>query len=1246
MGIPIQYGQSPLYFGGEDYNKAKEQGYTDAEILAWMNANKDKLQGANVPGGGGLYDNVQKAAAASTERRISTEYGATADYFGREDYNQAKAKGFTDAEILDWMNRNTDKIQPANAPGGGGLYDSISKAATPATPQEDIGAYPQQQLGAAGGVYYSAKARQWNITKEKTDYKTDYPTNAFTGRKTDYVTNLPSYPLPAYLPTDLPINLSTTLPTNLKTDYPTNLPTNLQKEEVYYVTQTSYGRGGGTFRVRKTRMVDDTAANNRNREENQKNANLNAQNSAQNQTNARLNVENVTTNTRNYETNLRNSTQNLEIQKERNRIEQINSQNASTNAQNTNLNNNNRQLNEQAQKLNENNTLLNTDNTQLNRENTAKNNLYTKTVGIASSTKGGDYVNQRDQITFNDLVNAGMSASDAKEVIDGIQAQFKRFYQNEKLQYWDTELGAKPPYGTFDPLYYKGQNPTVDAAWQKAVAMDDIDITERYGQNNYYWQHYTSIGKGQGLRGNKEEDLIAAQKYIEKALTDQEIQSIRDLQLGVDSDTITQRLLNVPEVSNEWTKARQGDAYWKDLAKQKYLDVNKPEEFAVLFRLSERPEDKQIILSYNINAGSGITELEDAINTAINTKKTVEIKKFAALNQTILKDAIAEMKKQRGQQEMMAFFRGFEGFTEVMDINQEIANSILGDTGVGGILSITSGKKGEESLLNSLQNVTGMRNNVVYNWQQWFDKSIKEKYGIDYSLFEPLEEKRDIVDAFLNSAEKPYDATKSEFNAKFLEDAGFTTTKDLLDFLNKQGPEGQTILTAIQGDPGDSAKLVLQPILSRLDADIKTLDESKQRGLALAYSTGEETGMMNIEAQYARNYIDEYLIPRFNTSKSMDEFIELLDTRQEERNPFEMTDIDQTLKQLGQLHSQVYLDQVKQQGPRSFDPEFYFNPTGDRSRLTKYADQKQAVEEDWEKAKAGDPYWASQVYRFGIDVNNKAAFARMHFEVKGQGQGYDAADDITNASKVQDFISINVMPILQKEADKAEVVFGTFITPEEFADEMLRGLDPAKTPEAWNEVLQRFKLTDFKGTTDELRNYIIETLRGNSAQEIREQIKFLNEKREKPTQEILGITYIPKEGDYVEQAIKPTTQLYAIFQNAGYKGTEDDFYENMFPDLDRTEQVLLTKAGTSEGLKMEGFDFRDPFGTLSKMEGFFPDEEGLASEDISEATRSSVGESFYTRYLKIKDEEETKKAEDTTSTPDSFLSEYKSLFNL
>jgi hypothetical protein len=229
-----------------------------------------------------------------------------------------------------------------------------------------------------------------------------------------------------------------------------------------------------------------------------------------------------------------------------------------------------------------------------------------------------------------------MPLNEAKEVVDSIQAQYKLFYQTEKLQTWDTELGAKPPYGNFDPAFYKNQNPVVRAAWEKAVAEDDIDITQRYGENNFYLQHYTNIGKTQGLRGNAVEDTTRANTYTESKPTDADIQQIRDLQLGVDRDTITQRLLNITQVNNEWTKAKQGDPYWKALAKEKYLDPDDPDEFAVLFRLSERPEDKQVILNYNINTGSGITELEQAINDAIGAKAEVDIKKFAALNQTIL----------------------------------------------------------------------------------------------------------------------------------------------------------------------------------------------------------------------------------------------------------------------------------------------------------------------------------------------------------------------------------------------------------------------------------------------------------------------------------------------------------------------------------------------------------------------------------------------------------------------------------
>jgi len=232
-----------------------------------------------------------------------------------------------------------------------------------------------------------------------------------------------------------------------------------------------------------------------------------------------------------------------------------------------------------------------------------------------------------------------------------------------------------------------------------------------------------------------------------------------------------------------------------------------------------------------------------------------------------------------------------------------------------------------------------------------------------------------------------------------------------------------------------------------------------------------------------------------------------------------------------------------------------------------------------------------------------------------------------------------VMPLLQKEADKAEVVFGTFITPEEFADEMLRGLDPAKTPDAWKEVLQRYGLSEFAGTIDELKQYIVETLRGGSAQEIREQIKYLNDKRQRPTQEILGVTYIPKEEDYKDQAPKPTTQLYSIFQSAGYQGTEDEFYNNMFPDLDRSEQVLLTKAGKDTALKTYGLDLQDPFASLGTIESFFPEDQ----EAIDKEAAKDKAKDFYTRYFRI--DEDQKEEEPTKSNAgQAFLGEFTSLF--
>jgi len=1145
------------------------------------------------------------------------------------------------------------------------------------------------------GIAYDPRTLSWVVTQEKTDYKTDYQTNYQTDRPTNYKTNYK---------TDYLTNYATNLPTNLKFDHPTNLPTNLETNlntnktysakidlpngrtvkiefvpvvgdrhvytirdgessddyEVTGVKATLYRalQNAGVPKHRLNSYANDHIGGVRNiRDKNNENAEKNAANAATNAANKTTNDANAKLNNDNYNANIANANTNAANQKLNETNYLLNQKNIAKNQANNELNVGNDKLNKEAIDLNEKNTLLNQEHTYLNTSNTARNNYYNKTLQIVNSTNGGDYVSQRDKLNEQDLINAGVKPDEAKELVDYIKAQYKDFYKTEKLEVWDTKLGVQPPYadylinqagvkpdavtGTFDPKYYKEQNPELAKAYAEAVANDDLDIIERYGENNFYWQHYTNIGKAQGLRGNPEEATAQANSYIEEGPTDAEIQQIRDLQLGVDQDTITQRLLNITEVNNEWTKARQGDPYWTALAKEKYLDVENADEFAVLFRLSDREQDKQIALNYNINAGSGITELEQAINDAIGAKAEVDIKKFAALNQSILKETIDQMKKVKAEQEMLSFYKGFQGFNEIFNINETLANSILGDTGVGGILSFTSAGKAEEDLLGALGNVTGMRNNVGYNWQQWFDQAIKEKYGIDYTLFEPLEEKKDIIDAFTSELTKGkvYDIAKGEFSEEFLTRAGFTNSQALVDFLQKQGTEGQTILDVIKGDPGDGAKTTLVPIRSRLEADIRTLDEQKDRALALSYTAGDKTQAMNIEAQFARDYIDEYLMPRFNTARSMDEFVEYLDVRQEEKNPFQTQDSYDALKLLGQQYTQKYLDDIKLEGPRAFDPNFYFNPITDSYNQATYEKQRNTVAEDWEKAKAGDPYWQAQAYRFGIDINNQAAFARMHFEVKGQGLGFDPAEDIVNAGKVKDFIYDTVLPVMEEEALKGDPVFGQFITPEEFADEMLRGLDPAETPDEWKEVLQRYGLQDFAGNIEELKEYIIETLRTGSAQEIREEIKYLNEKRQRPTQEILGVTYIERPEDYKDEMAKPTTQLYATFQQAGYQGTEDEFYENFFPDLDRSEMATLTKAGKDEALEAYGLDLSDPFASLGTIESFFPDYQAEAEK---EAKEESPAEKF-TSYFKIgiDDEEEEDYMSDAGQ---KFLGEFTSMF--
>ena len=219
--------------------------------------------------------------------------------------------------------------------------------------------------------------------------------------------------------------------------------------------------------VEQFKWVEDKEANRDNRKKNEANA-------AHNPANAQLNADNA-------QKNLNAEEHNARVQDNNQRVTEHNTTTFNTNSDNAALNQYNRNLNNEARKINEQNAQLNQENTYANNAGTQANNTYNRTLQIASNTQGGDYVNQRDQLRVEDLVNAGVSYEYAQQIIDNVKSQFKDFYRTEKLHLWDSSLGAQPPYGIFDPKYYKEQNPIIANSYAEAVAKDDIDITERYG---------------------------------------------------------------------------------------------------------------------------------------------------------------------------------------------------------------------------------------------------------------------------------------------------------------------------------------------------------------------------------------------------------------------------------------------------------------------------------------------------------------------------------------------------------------------------------------------------------------------------------------------------------------------------------------------------------------------------------------------------------------------------------------------
>ena len=822
---------------------------------------------------------------------------------------------------------------------------------------------------------------------------------------------------------------------------------------------------------------------------------------------------------------------------------------------------------------------LNKDNATLNEANTKLNEAYDKVVGgtpvnpsIVTSTIGQDYTKQRKRIR-----ELGIDA----ETIKNIEANFKDFYKTEKVTLFDVTEIIKPlsrdGLKELEVDYYKTQAPAASATWDEAVKDDDLDILARYGsEKDYFNWHYSTQGKQNGIRAYKEDPTTEVTDYKE-TLLDSEKQELRDI----------------------------------------------------------ADEAKAPSASF------------DALLTKIlGTKEKEDVKKYGALVKNVLKDTVDELTKMKAKEQEWDLYRGLEGFSEIADLNKTLSSSMIGDIGVGGFLPLTGGKSKEElteGLEKQLGSITGLQNNVTYNWQKWFDETLTNKYGIDYKDFDATEDTIDIINAAIKT--KPddiYDKTNNKFKDAFIKEAGFKTSEELFKFLEDQKESGASLLSNLQNSSIDTTKL--EEMKGPLQEKIKTLEANKDRNLKLTFTgEGNIPEEVKIDAGFARDFIDKYLKPRFDYSKSMSEFIDYMNVDEKNKNPFQTTDRLETVKTYTREIAKAIAPTLGDEARNvQFNPDFYFDPSDPYTTELKqenYKKQKGIIEQDWNTAKEKPDTlingnvpalgtWRQNAELYNIKLEDKGQFARLHYQIIGKDANLDAALDPGSILKKELETPVNT------KAQSLGTVFGEFITPEGFADLLLKNIDPFKDKPQYQELLKKYNLSKDAGF-DDLKDTIINTIKTDTAAEIRNKIKILQEEDETPTQKELGVSYIERSED--KDVTTEKTELYNTFKTAGYKGTEKEFYTDYMPDADPSDVKLLTDVAKGKMPELDiGFlKSKDPFEMLSKITD-------IDSPPPKISTKPKTDSYF---KLGIDDDEDEEDDNETSSIDaDSFLGDYTSFF--
>lgn len=833
-----------------------------------------------------------------------------------------------------------------------------------------------------------------------------------------------------------------------------------------------------------------------------------------------------------------------------------------------------------------------------------------------------------------------------KELINA----FNEFYKTNVVKPFDTRQvpGYAPasPGQTqrvgdkfFDPIFYLKNNPDVKAEYDKAVAEGNLDITARFTDLNSF----------------------AGGNYVTKGIAE--------------------------------GRAPNGFASKGDFSKKDGKDFKSGQQATQAEIKAVEAKSKQ--------------RVEDALIGAAGENIFQQTEQFGLLAQDVLRETIDRLEQAQREQQQFDLFNNLGGFNEITNIGTNAANELLGDIGAPpGVRSQI------ESTFNAALGSLG--NTTIVNWQQFFEQDLIEKYAKDYNeKFAALELEKDILensipspddyrayvdtrpevlelynqrvegliptdDDYVTKAEfgrefyaengnksefrssalersgEVFDTLTNRFKPEFLREVGFQTSGELVDYL-KSVDGGRDILRTLTGPTFGSGGRELDPVarIEELDNEIKRLDDPDNPDFDFVGNLRDENGnirAVDIDSQFARDFINDYLRPRFNASKSINEFINFINVEDDLQNPFQTQSSQDALNNLGTQRNQEFIEGLKPVD-ETFNAKFFENPFFDRpveeqkaadaSRYERKLEfQKDFFAKELARAQQGDPKYINALLNRGVAVEpsltsdgslvysiDKGGFARTLFDITRGGIDIDgnkieldgapvtfaAFDNPVDPDRVQRFQNFELIPSLIEQVERdGTAVFGDFISPDEFAEGILdqQGVGPN------TQVGRNLALAGAEGELDDVKNALTGIIGGAETVDLRERIKALADAGEEITQKTLGVDYIERETDKVGSG-RPGAGLFGIFQQAGFNGTEKEFYETFFPGQTK-EQV---KAEFGDFDIVSGLNTSSPQAALSSIGSFLdtppappsPDsfsEFGNSSNSRISTPRSRSGQSF------------------------------------